>query len=49
MNELSPDKLRNEFDAKSISVRAIELTSQRDEIIGQERAMRALKFGLNIK
>jgi lon-related putative ATP-dependent protease len=49
LNELSPDKLRNEFDVKTLSCETTQELKPAQEIIGQERAVRALKFGINIK
>ncbi len=49
MNGLSPEKLRKEIDPKKIKCKTTEEISSLEEIIGQERAVKALKFGLNIK
>ena len=48
-NELSPEKLRKVFDPKTISCQTTEEISPLTEIIGQDRAVKALKFGLEIK
>ncbi|MBN2200013.1 MAG: AAA family ATPase [Candidatus Aminicenantes bacterium] len=47
--ELSPDKLRWECDPTKISFSSTDELDPCDEIIGQERALRALKTGLDIK
>lgn len=49
MNELPPEKLRNEFDIKTLSCETTKELTPSQEIIGQERAVKALKFGINIK
>jgi lon-related putative ATP-dependent protease len=48
-SELSPEKLRRECDPKWLSCETTEDVSPLEGIIGQERAMRALRFGLDIK
>jgi lon-related putative ATP-dependent protease len=49
LNELPPEKLRNEFDPKILSCDTTQQLVPSQEIVGQERAVRALKFGINIK
>jgi lon-related putative ATP-dependent protease len=49
VNELSPESLRKICDAKFIRCKTTEELVPIREIIGQERAVRALKFGLGIK
>jgi lon-related putative ATP-dependent protease len=49
INELPPEKLRNEYDLKTLSCNTTQELIPSEEIVGQERAVRALKFGLNIK
>jgi lon-related putative ATP-dependent protease len=49
LNELPPEKLRNEFDIKALSCETTQDLTPSQEIVGQERAVRALRFGLNIK
>jgi lon-related putative ATP-dependent protease len=49
MNELPPEKLRNEIDVKTLSCESTQELVPSEEIVGQDRAVRALKFGLNIK
>ena len=49
VNELSPESLRKVCDAKFIRCETTEDLVPIREIIGQERAVRALKFGLGIK
>jgi lon-related putative ATP-dependent protease len=49
LNELPPEKLRNEFDPKILSCDTTQELTPSQEIVGQERAVRALKFGINIK
>jgi acyl-CoA synthetase (AMP-forming)/AMP-acid ligase II len=47
--ELSPDELRRTFDPQALGVKTTEQLSALDgRIIGQERAVRALQFGLHI-
>ncbi|MDH5713428.1 MAG: AAA family ATPase [Candidatus Bathyarchaeota archaeon] len=49
MNELPVEKLRLECDPKLIRCETTEEMAILEEIVGQERAVRALKFGLDIK
>jgi lon-related putative ATP-dependent protease len=49
VNELPPERLRKTCDAKFIRCKTTEELVPIREIIGQERAVRALKFGLGIK
>jgi lon-related putative ATP-dependent protease len=49
VNELPPESLRKVCDAKFIRCKTTEELMPTREIIGQERAVRALKFGLGIK
>ncbi|MCP8318755.1 MAG: AAA family ATPase, partial [Candidatus Methylarchaceae archaeon HK01B] len=49
MKELLVDRLRVEIDPKSIGCETTEEMVPLEEIVGQERAVRALKFGLDIK
>jgi lon-related putative ATP-dependent protease len=49
VNELSPESLRKVCDTTLISCKTTEELVPSREIIGQERAVRALKFGLGIK
>jgi lon-related putative ATP-dependent protease len=50
LNELTPKELRRECDPTSLmSCETTEELSPLDGILGQERAVRALKFGLEIK
>ncbi len=47
--ELSPDELRRTFDPQALGVKTTDQLSALDgRIIGQERAVRALQFGLHI-
>jgi lon-related putative ATP-dependent protease len=48
MNELSPDQLRREIDIKDVGCASTEELSPLKGIIGQERAVKALQFGLDI-
>ena len=48
-NELPPEKLRKVCDSKLIRCKTTEELIPLREIIGQERAVRALKFGLGIR
>lgn len=47
--ELSPDKLRSECDPSFMRCETTKGLTPLREIIGQERAVRALKFGIGIK
>lgn len=49
ISELSPDKLKFNLDEKKLKYKTTEKLTPLKEIIGQERAVRALKFGLNIE
>lgn len=49
LNELPPEKLRRECDPELMRCETTEEISPLEGIIGQERAIRALKFGLGIK
>ena len=46
--ELSPDKLTRSFDLKGFRCETTETASQIKGMIGQDRAVRAIEFGLNI-
>ena len=48
-NELPPHKLRKECDPKLMRCATTEELSPLEEIIGQERAVKALRFGLGIE
>lgn len=47
--ELSYKELRKEFDLSAIECETTEELSEVEEVIGQDRATRAIEFGLNIK
>ncbi len=49
VNELSPEKLRREYASNLMRCETTQGLIPLREIIGQERAVRALKFGLGIK
>jgi len=49
VNELSPESLRKECDASAMRCKTTQELAPLKEIIGQERAVRALKFGLGIR
>jgi lon-related putative ATP-dependent protease len=49
VNELPIEKLRRTCDPNSLQCKTTEEMAPLQEIIGQERAVRALKFGLGIK
>ena len=49
LNELSPEELRKEVDPTLMKCETTEDLSPLEGIIGQERAVRALRFGLDIK
>ncbi|HMK94952.1 MAG TPA: ATP-binding protein [Candidatus Limnocylindrales bacterium] len=49
VNKLPLEKLRNECDPNLINCESTKDLTPLNEIIGQERAVRALKFGLGIK
>jgi lon-related putative ATP-dependent protease len=46
---LPPDKFRNTYDPAKVTCESTAELKPLDEIIGQERALRALKFGFEIK
>ena len=47
--KLSPSKLKSKFDHKKLNCRTTEELIPLEGIIGQDRAVKALKFGLNIE
>ena len=47
--KLSPFKLKSKFDHKKLNCRSTEELIPLEGIIGQDRAVKALKFGLNIE
>ena len=49
INELPPEKLRRTCDPNLLHCKSTEELTPLQEIIGQKRAVRALKFGLGIK
>ena len=49
INELPPEKLRKECDPNVMRCKTTQELTPLQEIIGQERAVRALKFGLGIR
>ena len=49
VNQLPIEKLRNVCDSNSLHCESTKDLVPLSEIIGQERAVRALKFGLGIK
>jgi len=49
VNELTPEKLRRTCDPNILQCKSTKEIAPLQEIIGQERAVRALKFGLGIK
>lgn len=49
INELPPEKLRRTCDPNMLKCKTTKEITPLQEIIGQERAVRALKFGLSIK
>jgi hypothetical protein len=49
VNELPPEKLRRTCDPNILKCQTTKEITPLQEIIGQERAVRALKFGLSIK
>ncbi len=48
LDELPAEKLRNVFDPKLITCETTEVMAPLTEIVGQERAVKALNFGLEI-
>ena len=49
ISELSPDKLKFSLDKKKLKCKTTEKLTPLKEIIGQDRAVKELKFGLNIE
>jgi lon-related putative ATP-dependent protease len=49
VGELSPERIRSVFDINLVHCKTTKELVPSQEIIGQERAIRALKFGLSIK
>ena len=49
VNELPPERLRKECDPNIMRCKTTQELAPLSEIIGQERAVRALKFGLGIR
>ena len=49
LKELSPKELKIEYDSKKLKCKTTEELTPLEGIIGQERAVKALKFGLNIE
>lgn len=49
ISALTPDKLRRVFDPAELDFRSTEELSNLDEVIGQERAVRAVSFGIDIE
>jgi hypothetical protein len=49
IDELRVDQLRRVFDPTLMRCETTEMLTPLEEIIGQERAVKALKFGLDIK
>jgi lon-related putative ATP-dependent protease len=49
VNQVPLEKLRNNFDPKLLQCESTRDLKPLGEIVGQERAVRALKFGLDIK
>ena len=47
--ELLPKNLKVEFDSKKLNCKTTEELTPLEGIIGQDRAIKALKFGLNIE
>lgn len=47
--ELSPRDLKIEYDSSKLNCKTTDELPPLEGIIGQERAVKALKFGLNIK
>jgi len=47
--KLSPSKLKSKFDHKKLNCRSTEELIPLEGIIGQDRAVKAFKFGLNIE
>jgi hypothetical protein len=49
INKLSVEKLHRTCDPNLMSCKTTKEVAPLEEIVGQERAVRALKFGLGIK
>ena len=49
LNELPPEKLRREYERSLLSCETTEELSPLEGIVGQERAVKSIRFGLNIK
>jgi lon-related putative ATP-dependent protease len=49
IKELSPDQLRRTIDPKSLGIQSTKTLKSLTEIIGQERAVSAIQFGLGIQ
>ncbi|MGQ9781260.1 MAG: hypothetical protein ACUVQ8_03250 [Nitrososphaeria archaeon] len=49
VRKLSPDRLRRVFDAGAIVCKSSEEMSPLTGIVGQDRAVKALRFGLDIR
>ena len=49
VTELPPEKLRKTADPKLLRCDATDKVKPLEEVVGQDRAVRALKFGLEIK
>jgi len=49
LKELSPKELKIEYDSKKLKCKTTDELAPLEGIIGQERAVKALKFGLNIE
>ena len=49
IKELSPKNLKIDFDSKKLNCNTTEELTPLEGIIGQDRAVKALKFGLNIE
>ncbi|KYC51968.1 MAG: Archaeal Lon protease [Candidatus Methanofastidiosum methylothiophilum] len=47
--ELSPDMVRRTFDKNKLKCKSSQDVSPLEDIVGQDRALKALKFGLEIK
>ena len=47
--ELSPDMVRRTFDKNKLKCKSSQEVSPLEDIVGQDRALKALKFGLEIK
>ena len=49
IKEIAPKNLKSSFDSKKLNCKTTEELKPLEGIIGQERAVRSLKFGLNIR